>query len=175
MLVRSRLKALPPHRDFSDLEERPVGCFRHQHGPRGRRCELCPRLKEGRTFESNFTGRKYEIRHYLTCKSKYCVYLITCKNCRKQYTGKSINYMHTRHSGHRSEIEHESSELGIHFARCGIEHLELQIIDCVDEGKDMALLHLEGVWQNRLATFRAHGNINVRNELTANRSTANFF
>ena len=83
--------------------------------------------------------------------------------------------MHTRHSGHRSEIENELSDLGIHFARCGIEHLELQVIDCVEEGKDMALLYLKGVWQNRLLTFRAHGNINLRNELTSNRSTANFF
>ena len=29
----------------------------------------------------------------------------------------------------------------------------------------MALIQLEGVWQNRLATFRVHNNINIRNEL----------
>ena len=54
--------------------------------------------------------------------------------CKKQYTGKSINHMHTRHCGHRSEIENETSELGVHFAACGLENLELQIIDCVREG-----------------------------------------
>ena len=127
LMVRSRLKALP-YRNCSDLESNPVGCYRHKHGARGRRCELCPRIKEGVNFRSNFTGKTYKIRHNLTCKSKYCVYLITCEKCSKQYTGKSINYMHTRHGGHRSEIENETSELGVHFAACGIENLKLQII-----------------------------------------------
>ena len=73
--------------------------------------------------------------------------------------------MHVRHCGHRSEIDNESSELGVHFSTCGLEQLSLQIIDCVCEGEDLALLQLEGVWQNRLATFQAHGNINIRNEM----------
>ena len=46
-----------------------------------------------------------------------------------------------------------------------MENLQLQIIDCVKEGEDMGLLHLEGVWQNRLATFKVHGNINIRDEM----------
>ena len=95
ILVRSRLKELP-HPDISDLEDKPPGCYRHSHGGRGRRCELCPRLKEGINFSSSFTGLKYKVRHHLTCKSKYVVYLITCKICKKQYTGKSINHTHTR-------------------------------------------------------------------------------
>ena len=53
----------------------------------------------------------------------------------------------------------------VHFSTCGLEQLSLQIIDCVCEGEDLALLQLEGVWQNRLATFQAHGNINIRNEM----------
>ena len=32
----------------------------------------------------------------------------------------------------------------------------------------MALLHLEGVWQNRLAVFQANKNINIRNKLRVN-------
>ena len=73
--------------------------------------------------------------------------------------------MHTRHGGHYCEIKNESCELGVHFATCGIENLQLQIIDCVQEWRDLALIQLEGVWQNRLATFRVHENINIRNEL----------
>ena len=52
------------------------------------------------------------------------------------------------------------TELGVHFAACGIEK---QIIDCVREEEDLALIQVEGVWQNRLATFQAHENINIRN------------
>ena len=73
--------------------------------------------------------------------------------------------MHMRHCGHRQEIENSSSELGQHFSNCGYEYLSLQIIDCVKTGEDLALIQLEGVWQNRLATFQVHGNINIRNEL----------
>ena len=40
----------------------------------------------------------------------------------------------------------------------------LQIIDCVKEGELEALDILEGYWQNMLATFQIHDNINVRNE-----------
>jgi hypothetical protein len=48
-----------------------------------------------------------------------------------------------------------------------MENLKLQVIaiDCVKVGEDMALIQLEGVWQNRLATFKAQGNINIRDEM----------
>ena len=140
---------------LNDIDDKPTGCYKHDHGGRRRKCALCPQMKEGNRFKSNFTGLSYKIRHNFTCKSKYVVYLITCDNCGKQYTGKSINYMHIRHCGHRSEIENSSTELGVHFAACGLENLSLQIIDCVKVGEDIALLQLEGVWQNRLATFQA--------------------
>ena len=49
--------------------------------------------------------------------------------------------------------------------------------DCEAPGsctsEDEALHIVEGIWQNRLATFEQHGSINVRDELTTNyRSTA---
>ena len=162
ILVRSSLKELP----FNNVDDQsPPGCYKHQHGGRGRSCMLCPRLKEGKDFKSNFTGLCYKIRHNLTCKSKYCVYLVTCDQCGIQYTGKSINCMHVRHGGHRQEIDNRSSELGIHFAQCGYQNFTLQIIDCVRVGEDLALIQLEGVWQNRLATFHVHGNLNIRDEM----------
>ena len=79
--------------------------------------------------------------------------------------GKTINHMHTRHTGHISEVENKSSELDEHFARCGLENISLQIIDCVKEGEHEALAILEGYWQNILATFQSNNeNINIRNE-----------
>ena len=164
ILCQNTLKQLP-YSDTNDLRDRPPGCFKHNHGGRGRRCMLCPRLREGRDFSSSYTGLAYKMKHHLTCKSKYVVYLITCLDCGKQYVGKTSQYMHLRHGGHRSEIEERSTELGEHFAKCGLEKLSLQIIDCVREGEDEALIILEGYWQNLLATFRANdNNINVRNE-----------
>ena len=73
--------------------------------------------------------------------------------------------MHVRHGGHRQEIDNRSSERGTHFAQCGYQNFTLQIIDCVRVGEDLALIQLEGVWQNRLATFHVHGNLNIRDEM----------
>ena len=132
----------------------PAGCHKHEHGNRGRACMLCPKLKESRTFTITFKGLQYNIRHSLSCKSTFVVYLVTCKACSSQYTGKTTEAMHKRHTGHRREIEDQSTPLGRHFAKCGY-----QIV--------------EGIWQKRLATFEQHGNINVRDELSRNcRSTA---
>ena len=166
-LVRSNFRELP-HRDLSDQDGRPAGCYEHQHGARGggNRCKLCLTLTESTHFVSTYTGLQYKMRHHLTCKSKYTVYLITCKRCSKQYTGSSTDPLHVRHCGHRQEIRQENTELGCHFARCGEDNLSMQIIDCVKHGKVEALRYLEGIWQNRLATFEQHnGNINKRDEL----------
>ena len=62
-----------------------------------------------------------------------------------------------------------SSELGRHFAQCGgVESMSLKIIDYVREGEEEALRYLEGVWQNRLATFVQNNNINLRDEMKRN-------
>ena len=73
--------------------------------------------------------------------------------------------MHKRHTGHRREIEDQSTPLGSHFAKSGYQNFSLQIIDCVKHGEDEAIQIVEGIWQNRLATFIQHGNINVRDKL----------
>ena len=59
---------------------------------------------------------------------------------------------------------------GRHFAKCGgITSMSVQMIDCVREGEEQALRNLEGIWQNRLATFMQNAeNINVRDEMRRN-------
>jgi hypothetical protein len=52
--------------------------------------------------------------------------------------------------------------IGRHF---GYNNFIIQMIDCVKPGEDEAIFIVEGIWQNRLATFTQHGNINVRDEL----------
>ena len=56
--------------------ERTVGSFRC----RSKRCEVCKYITE--------TDREtYKINHRLDCNDKCLVYLLTCKKCKKQYTG----------------------------------------------------------------------------------------
>ena len=85
--------------------------------------------------------------------------------CNKQYCGSSTQFMHVRHSGHRQEIINGTTAVGRHFASCGLENMNIQIIDSVKAEEHMALLNLEGYWQNILATFVENGNINIRDEL----------
>ena len=74
ILVRSTLKELP----FNDVSDQSIpGYYKHKNGGRGRNCMLCPRLKEGRDFRSNFTGLCYRLGYSMTCKSTYCVYPVT--------------------------------------------------------------------------------------------------
>ena len=47
--------------------------------------------------------------------------------------------------------------------------MSVQIIDCVKDGEEEALRYLEGIWQNRLATFTNNeNNINIRDEMRRN-------
>ena len=98
--VRSSVKELQ-FPNGEDEENRPQGCYKQQHWGRGKRCLLCNTLNESQYFKSNFTGLQYKIKHHLTCKSSYCVYLITCLHYANQYTGSSTQAMHRRHGGHR--------------------------------------------------------------------------
>ena len=58
-LVKNKFRALPFY-DCQDLLERPSGCFKYEHGARGARCQLCPRLKESET--SGATTQNCSIR-----------------------------------------------------------------------------------------------------------------
>ena len=145
-------------------------------------------MNESIYFVSNYTRMRYKMRHRLTCKSDYVIYLVTCKKqvnqqdqsqpqlnnrrevCGRQYTGSTTETMGLRHAGHRIEINTKSTPLGRHFAICGLENFSLQIIDCVKQGERAALEILEGFWQHRLATFSVHGNLNKRDEMTRKHS-----
>ena len=51
ILVRNRLRELP----FQDCSDVLVpGCYRHDHGRRGRGCLLCPKIEVSKQFSSSF-------------------------------------------------------------------------------------------------------------------------
>ena len=70
-----------------------------------------------------------------------------------------------------AQVRGETNPIGRHFAKCGQENMSVQIIDCIrtdrssEEEAEEALRYLEGVWQTRLATMKAQGNINKHNEM----------
>ena len=66
----------------------------HKRGPNkcgSSRCQMCSNVEETETFSSTVTGEAYKINHHLCCNDKCLIYLLTCKVCGKQYTGKTVN------------------------------------------------------------------------------------
>ena len=64
-------------------------------GGRGN-CEICNVLKPGKEFKSIVTGEIYKMNFYFDCNSLSVVYLITCKMCKKQYTGSTVKKFRAR-------------------------------------------------------------------------------
>ena len=64
----------------------------------------CQRVKETNSSTSNVTKRSYKIREHTNCKSEWIIYLLGCKKCRIQYTGKSEWPMNIRINKHRFDV-----------------------------------------------------------------------
>ena len=54
------------------------------------RCLVCNNIAEIDTFTSTVTGESIKINH--VCSNDKCIiYILTCKVCKKQYTGKTVD------------------------------------------------------------------------------------
>ena len=91
-LVRSKLK-------FTDDAKR--GNFPCRRG----NCEICNILKPGKQFNSMVTGEIYKMNFHFDCKSLCVIYLITCKMCKKQYTGSTVIKFRACFNQYKSNLE----------------------------------------------------------------------
>ena len=55
----------------------------------GKRYTVCLNGSETSTFTSSVTHKTYKINHEFNCNSKCLIYLLACKQCLKQYVGKT--------------------------------------------------------------------------------------
>ena len=77
---------------------RKVGCEKCGK----KRCEVCNYITDTDTFTSTVTGETFKINHQLNCDSKCLVYLLTCKQCQKQYTGETTDNFRYRWNNYKS-------------------------------------------------------------------------
>jgi len=68
------------------------------------RCEYCLRLDHTGRITSSHTGRTYNTRHEVSCKSNNIIYCITCLCCNKQYVGQTKKCLHERFYYHFKSI-----------------------------------------------------------------------
>ena len=55
----------------------------------GKRYTVCLNGSETSTFTSSVIHETYKINHEFNCNSKCLIYLLACKQCLKQYVGKT--------------------------------------------------------------------------------------
>ena len=65
------------------------------------RCQVCNNIEETKRFSSIDIGKIYKINHHLCCNDKCLIYLLTCKDCGKQYTGKTVNEFRLRWNNYK--------------------------------------------------------------------------
>ena len=110
----SRAKLYPIHRT--------VGSFKCTK----KRCEVCKNVNITDSFTSLVTQNMYKINHKLNCDDKCLIYLLTCKQCRKQYVGETTDTFQKRWNNYKNNarkfLRRESymqEHLFEHFQRPG--------------------------------------------------------
>ena len=66
------------------------------------RCEVCDYVTDTDTFTSTVTGESFKINHQLNCDDRCIIYLLTCKQCQKQYTGETTDDFRYRWNNYKS-------------------------------------------------------------------------
>ena len=60
------------------------------------RCQVCNNTEETDTLTSTVPGQSFKVNYHFCCNEKCLVYLLTCKVCKKQYTGKTVDRFRSR-------------------------------------------------------------------------------
>ena len=66
------------------------------------RCEVFEYVTDTDTFTRTATGESFKINHQLNCDDRCIIYLLTCKQCQKQYTGETMDDFRYRWNNYKS-------------------------------------------------------------------------
>ena len=123
----------------------------------------------GPTVKSSRTGMSFPIKEHITCSSSRVIYVLTCRRCGSQYTGKTTNALRIRFNNERTAIRNHHKlkpenrrPYGFHFNlpdHDGENDLQIQGVEVVPE--DTPILQRESFWLWQLKTHRITGGMNV--------------
>ncbi len=126
-----------------------------------RRCKCCAEIVICNSFKSKSTGRQYNIKTQMTCRSKNLVYLISCKRCELQYVGETEQALHMRMNGHRSDIRTKKVEkpVAAHFCQANhsLRDLEVKAIEKIHNNGTQRRRERESYWIFTLRTLAPEG------------------
>ena len=100
------------------------------------KCDFCPLISKTGRIMSTVTGREYECKKNVTCRSSNLIYCITCKSCRKQYVGQTGDSIQKRFFGHKGSINRKTltEDIGRHFnlpGHQGLRDMEISVLDFI--------------------------------------------
>ena len=85
----------------------------------GHNCIVCPYMKECTelTFENQLN---FKIRHKMNCNTKYCIYVLFCKNCSFSYIGECEDIFDRtyKHIHSQKNANYRSQYCDKHFFNC---------------------------------------------------------
>ena len=135
-----------------------------------KRCQVCDSIVVSATFQSTVQGRTFRINHRFDCDSRGVVYLITCKQRKKQNVGSTVTPFRLRFNNHKSSLDrfgrgHKEicgQHLYAHFlgGAFWIKGFFAQVIDVTDLNK---ATERESFWIGKLKYYVPRG-LNVREE-----------
>ena len=112
-------------------------------------------------FKSKATGRQYNIRAEITCKTRNLVYLISCKRCGLQYVGETENALYVWMNGHHSDIRTRKTKklVAAHFCQSdhSIEDLEVRGIEKIHDNNTQWRIERESFWIFTLRSLAPDG------------------
>ena len=73
------------------------------------RFQVCASVQVTDTFSSFVTKSAYKINHNFNCNSKCLIYLLSCKTCGKQYTGKTVDKFKSRWNNYKTDARKAAS------------------------------------------------------------------
>ena len=158
----------------NDTDPEPTKHPKPKSGTRCRfkKCRFCPKIDRSGRIKSTFSGREYASKGIVDCKCGNLIYCITCKRCKMQYVGQTMNALSSRFGTHYDLISSASQihSVSRHFTQDDHDRLndvEIHIVDFIHASprspKGRALRNkIEINWIHRLRTQTPMGmNIEV--------------
>ena len=127
---------------------------------------MCLNVSETSTFTSSVTHETYKINHKFNCNSKCLIYLLTCKQCSKQYVGQTIydfrfrwnNYKDIEINDRRRSETWMQEHLFRHFSSSGHNGFLIDVsITFIDKTDTSDPLKREDYWRRTLETMAPLG------------------
>ena len=90
-------------------------------------CTFCPKKDMPKQYQSSYTGRSYDGPTKYKCGTRNVIYLITCRQCKKQYIGQTYRPYRERISEHLRYVRKKKMDTatGKHFNLPGHTHFDL--------------------------------------------------